>query len=223
MKRLLLLLALLPLVLQGQIRHQIGANFTVAYPMGEMNTNLQANWGLGFGLYYMGRPHEDTPIYLGADFNYTLYDKYSENLPPSFPGERLEQVINSNIIMTHLVMRVSPLDDISPVRPYLEGMVGAKFFYTRWKMTSYWDGNVEQIDANTDEASASLSYGLGGGIQIVPAENFAIDLRCNYLFGSETDYVRDVVRNPQTDMLEYNFGRTETHMLVPQLGVTFLF
>jgi len=216
------LLLLLPFALVAQ-RAQFGAGFAIAYPLGEMNENYDAQWGYGLNLYLMGKLHEDVPLYLGADFTYALYDKFSESLPPTFPGEELEQVINSNIILGHAVLRVSPMEEISPVRLYVDGLIGGKYFYTRWKLNSTIGGDTQVLDASTDEANFAASYGLGVGLQIAFTDHFALDLRTLYLFGTETDYVQAVRRDPASGALTYEMARTETTMLLPQLGFTLLF
>jgi len=222
-KRTLLALVFgLPLSLLGQ-RAQLGAGFAIAYPLGEMNQNYDAQWGYGFNLYLMGKPSPNVPIYLGADFTYALYDKFRESLPPTFPGEELEQVINSNIILGHAVLRVSPMEEISPVRLYVDGLIGGKFFYTRWKLNSTIGGDTQVLEASTDEANFAASYGLGAGLQIAFTDHFALDLRALYLFGTETDYVQRVRRDANSNVLEYELVRTETTMLIPQLGFTLLF
>ena len=200
----------------------LGVNVTVAQPMGEMYARMPTQWGVGFGINALGRPLEEVPLLLGVDFSYSIYGRYTEPLPPPSWEETLEQVINHNIIMTHAVLRLSPLDNISPIRPYVEGLVGGKFFYTRWKLNSTIGGETVVVDSNTDEASVAFSYGFAGGLNIALGRHVLVDMRCGYLMGTPTTYVERATRQPDGSIL-YARGKTRTDMLVPQLGVQFAF
>jgi hypothetical protein len=207
---------------QDAPRFLLGANATVAHPMGEMYARMPTQWGVGFGINVLGRPQRELPVLLGVDFSYSIYGRYTERLPPPSWEETLEQVINHNIIMTHIVLRLSPLDNISPIRPYVEGLVGGKFFYTRWKLNSTIGGETVVVDSNTDEASAAFSYGFAGGLNIALGRHAVLDMGCGYLMGHTTTYVERALRQPDGSIL-YQRGKTRTDMLVPQLGVQFAF
>ncbi|MBX3102709.1 MAG: hypothetical protein KF690_09390 [Bacteroidetes bacterium] len=223
--RIVLLCVCLPLWSRAQEVHTVlvGANVTVAYPMKEMYTHMPSRWGIGFGVHALARPVKRVPLLLGADFNYSIYGRYKETLPPQLADEKLEQVVNNNILMLHAVARISPLDGVFPLRPYIEGLIGSKLFYTRWKLNSTIAGETEVVDSNTDESSVAFSYGMAGGLNVALGKNVCIDLRCAYLRGHSTEYVERVVRDPNGDGIIYHYGKTRTDMLVPQLGMSFTF
>ncbi len=70
-------------------------------------------------------------------------------------------VTTNNIFHGNLFMRLQP--DKSWVRPYLEGVVGFRYFFTDTQIKNVWPADQEPIAQTINLGDVALAYGYGIG------------------------------------------------------------
>lgn len=218
-KLLLSLLFSVIVVTSANAQWQVGFHFSPSYSTGDFKqeSNNVDFYGFNFeGAYRL----KDSPILLGAAFNYSLYgsqlDKssYVDN-----SGQTMRVRTNNNLISNRLFIRLQP-DWPLFVLPYVEAVGGYNFFYTREKIRTRLFEEV--LDAETLHNSGAFIYGIGGGLAFpIPETIVSIDLRANYFTGQKTYYLTkyDTNWNSDTEILEINPRNSTTDMLMFQIGV----
>ena len=222
-------LLLIGLPLFSQIpRWEFDISGAAAFPRGEMQDLLDDD-GFGIGLrlaHRLGR----SPFVVGFDFNalelesdefdtYEFIDGYA--IPTA-----TELEVSSNVLMGHLSLRLQRPNGI--LRPYVEGLLGVKYFETEMKWFFDDDYDDEPFDTETVTDDTALSYGLGVGINMDIrryGNGPGISLRagCRYLQGSEATYVVDNSVEFDGVFVDYLTAETETDMLSVDVGLTFRF
>lgn len=133
--------------------------FAVGLPQNELSEEVK-DAGFGFDLY-MGVGLADLPIAVGAELGFVTYGSRKRTTRVS--GVPVDVTTDNNILLGHLVVRIRPRDWV--VRPYVEGLVGFKLFFTDTTVSDA-DGSGS-IASTNDHSDGALSYGAGGGV-IVP-------------------------------------------------------
>ena len=169
----------------------------VGVPQNELSQNVKHD-GLGFDLY-LGTGPPRLPIAFGAELGFLTYG--SKDSTDRLAGQPVRVTTDNDIFLGHLVVRIRPHDWV--VRPYVEGLVGFKLFFTNTKVSSL-DG-TETIASESDNADAAFSYGAGGGV-IVPLFGgpFYVSAGARYLFGTKASYLSKgsvEVKTSETDLL----------------------
>jgi|GEM_PF-889669 len=174
-------------------------------PINAFRDNTKAvGAGVNANLYVpLGR---DVPVFIGINAGYMLYGSstkainqniafYSNNSPingGSIPVN-IDVMTNNNMFNGNLALRVKI--PIPIVKPYVEGLVGFNYLYTR---TSIYDRtsnsiftqnqNSRLINSRTQSKSTVLQYGLGAGVVIKLTESLGLDIRATYLAGGKAKY-----------------------------------
>ncbi len=203
---------------------QAGIDFTTVFPRGEFRQNIDNNgYGVG-GQFLIGLGK--SPVYAGFDGGFAIYGSQSrdEILSPSIPELRLRVRTTNNIAWTHFLLRLQPRS--SKVRPYAEGLVGAKYLFTNTSIRD--DFSDEDIASDTNFSDTTSSYGAGGGVQIHLADTgrrsqIVFDTKVRYLRGGNADYLKkgSIIRTPNGVFFDVLSSRTD--MVTLHFGVTFRF
>ncbi len=205
-------------------KYQAGIDFTTVFPVGEFRDNVDNN-GYGVGgqfLFGLGK----SPVFIGADAGVAVYGTQSrrEILSPSIPELRLKVTTRNNIAWSHFLMRLQARQ--GRVRPYAEGLVGAKYLFTNTTITD--DFSDDAIASDTNFSDTTFSAGVGAGVQIHLAKtgkrsDVSLDTRVRYMFGGDADYLKkgSIIRTPGGVFFDVLSSRTDTVTL--QVGVTFRF
>jgi hypothetical protein len=225
--RLMIFTALLLLTINHSSQaqnFQAGIDFTTVFPRGEFRQNVDNNgYGIsGQFLIALGK----LPLYAGFDGGFAVYGSQSrkEILSPSIPELRVNVRTTNNIGWTHLLLRLQPRK--GKIRPYAEGLVGAKYLFTE---TSIGDDFSDQdIASDTNFSDTTSSYGAGGGVQIHLADfnrrsQIVFDTKVRYLRGGHADYLKkgSIIRTPTGVIFDVLSSRTD--MVTLHFGVTFHF
>ncbi|MCB0628543.1 MAG: hypothetical protein R2824_23620 [Saprospiraceae bacterium] len=199
-----------------------------------LNANLQA--GLPFQLFKTNGQHESygggglflvqlgpRPLYAGLEGAMHRFDSEAVNFEEVINGfvEQFEQTTKNNALLAHFVLRIQPWDN-SLFRPYLDGLFGTKYFFTR---TTIENLETEDTQSNLEQEDWALSYGVALGLQLGFFRNEAvtIDLRCSVLTGNNSTFLaRDPNASPPyfAPVEAFWERNAPAAMLIPQIGVT---
>lgn len=216
---------------QAQVRPHFDVNALVGLPQGAFQENVD---DVGFGLSaFGGLGLGQTPVTLGLELGGMIYgyDSRDEILSPNIPEVTVDVATTNNIVMGHFVLRLQP--PTGTVRPYLDGLVGFKYFFTETRIDSERDYDDRPIAASTNFDDGAASYGAGGGLDIRVYDGplgderhpvaLSVNLGVRYLFGGEAEYLREGSIRRDGDRVTYEVERSETDLLIPQLGVRLAF
>ena len=201
----------------------VGGDFIIGFPQNQFrdNVNDQGFGGSAHFGYFLG----DTPIMVGADVGFLNYGtvQHFESFSPDIPEVTVEVRTTNNILLTHGFVRLQPQE--GPVRPYVEGLLGFKYFFTRSSITD--DFSSEPIASSTNFDDLAGSWGVGTGVDIRLWENHrrggitnvSLTLAAKYLWGSDAEYLKkgSIRRDPNGGVTFLVF-RSRTDMLVPSIG-----
>lgn len=136
---------------------------------------------------------------------------------------------SNNIMLGHFVLRLQPAT--GAVRPYLDGLVGLKYLFTETRIEN--ERSEEPVAASTNFEDVAFSYGAGGGLDInvwsgpmgegKRPGSVAVNVGVRYLFGGEAEYLKKGSIRRENGRVAYDVDRSETTLLVPQLGVRLSF
>ncbi|MCS4194368.1 hypothetical protein GGP50_002594 [Salinibacter ruber] len=163
---------------------------------------------------------------------------FSRTVGPRVP---VEVSTNNNVVETHLSLRLQPRT--GRFRPYVEGLAGFKYLFTRTTVGGEDFGNDDlgddelgdDIAGSTNYDDFALSGGAGAGIDVrvyrrrEPGKTLravGVHLGVQYLLGQEAEYLAegdltDENGNGRLDRSELDVRRSRTTFLQPQFGVTF--
>ncbi len=221
---------------------QVNLRGTVGIPRGGLRNNIS---GVGGGLHgYIGGWIGRRPLLVGLDLGILNYGRTTDQVPFSRtvgPRVPVEVSTNNNVVETHLSLRLQPRT--GRFRPYVEGLAGFKYLFTRTTVGDEDFGNDDlgddelgdDIAESTNYDDFALSGGAGAGIDVrvyqqrEPGKTLrAVDvhLGVQYLLGQEAEYLAegdltDENENGQLDRSELDVRRSRTTFLQPQFGVTF--
>lgn len=217
------------------INGQAGAGFVVAEPRGELGESIEKT---GFG----GEVHGGvwlgpSPVMIGGKLDIINYGNESRREPFSLTIPDVEVEVNTTnmIYGGHLFLRLEPR--IPTVRPYVEGVVGFKYFQTTTKIQEINSSDPDPIAESTNLDDGVFSWGGSGGLMVhvwssvgsgtatapAPAFDLWLDLGVSYQGGGEADYLKEgaITRGP--DGVEYDVSRSSTELLVYLIGATITF
>jgi hypothetical protein len=210
---------------RAQLYPQGDIAFVVGVPQGEFQDKVDnAGFGLTlFGGLGLGR----TPIVIGLDGGFLVYgfERRYEPFSPTIPDVRVRVETSNAIAMGHLVLRVQP--PTGAVQPYVDGLFGVKYFFTETTIRDDDRFDEEELASTTNFDDAALSYGVGAGldVQIFGGRGGAVMLNAGarYLLGREAEYLQEGSIERRNGALVFAVDRSETDILLVQLGVTVKF
>ncbi len=219
---------------------QINLRGTVGVPQGSLQDNIG---GVGGGAHlYLGGWIRQSPVLAGVDIGILNYGRTSDNVPFSRtvgPRIPVDVTTTNNVLETHLSVRLQPRR--GRLRPFVEGLVGFKYLFTRTSLSEEDLG--DDVDAGDNIASSTnfddfaFSGGAGAGLDVRvyqpddPAkrvQGVGLHLGVQYLLGQEAEYLAegaltDDNDNGELDRSELDVRRSRTTLLQPQFGVTVRF
>ena len=210
---------------QAQVYPQGEIAIIVGVPQGEFEDNVD-NAGVGLNLFAgigLGR----TPVVLGLDGSFLVYgfERRREPFSPSIPDVTVRVETSNAIAMGHMVLRLQP--PRGAFQPYVDGLFGAKYFFTETTIRDDGRFDDEEIASTTNFDDAALSYGIGAGVdvQIFGKRGTAVMLNAGarYLFGREAEYLQEGSIERRSGRLFFATDRSETDILIMQLGIAVKF
>lgn len=214
-------------------RFCVGMEFNIGIPLNNFNDNIDG-LGFGFGGNFLVRtnPNADVPVLAGISGGINIYDRERRNQLILIDGVTVDGRLTTrnSIFLGHGVLRVLPPVNVR-IQPYIDGMFGLKNLYTRTTIEEIIEFEEnEVIESYIENGDWAFSYGGALGIQamIVGHEGVFIlfDIRCAYLKGNAATYlVRSDDPNIQIfDPIDaFEERNSTTDMLIPQIGVSFVF
>ena len=110
---------------------------------------------------------------------------------------------------------------------YTYSLFGFKYFFTETSINDEHHGDDYAIASSTNFDDAALSYGVGGGIDIKihrgHRKSVFINVGARYLFGSEAQYLKEGSIERRNGQVFFTTERSETDILITQLGMTMKF
>ena len=226
---LLLFLLITPAALAQTTIPRVTANFIMGIPVGEFDDNVST---VGFGLNVSGGiGFAGLPFMIGADLGYMIYGFERRSVPFSttIPDVTVDVETTNNIVLGHLFFRLQPQQ--GRFQPYLEGLFGFKYLFTRTSIKNISNGDDVASSTNFDDFASS--YGVGAGFDILISSNqrengkslnISIHAGVKYLLGSNAEYLErgSITRLNNGDVV-FDVSRSRTDLVMPQLGATFTF
>jgi opacity protein-like surface antigen len=201
---------------------QLGFDFLTVFPRGEFRDNISNN-GYGASGHFLVRVKQ-SPLLVGVDVGGVVYGSETrrERLLPDVPDVRVDVTTKNNIFLTHFLVRAQPRH--GAVRPYVDGLIGFKYLYTNTSI----DIDAENSPSDTNLSDVTLSYGVGGGVQVQLTSSrrrpvVLLDAGVRYLRGGRAEYLREGSISRKDGAVFFDVLRSRTDVVTAQVGVTFRF
>jgi len=206
----------------------------IGVPQGEFHENV-GNVGIGLSGDIMGRI-AGSPLLVGGSLGFMIYgsERRREPFSTTIPDVTVDVITSNNILLGHFLMRLQP--PVGSVRPYAEGLVGFKYFFTQTRIESEGFDSEDPIAESTNLDDFAFSYGGGIGLAIRLWDSSAhrletgegifsglLDLRLRYLLGSEAEYLKKGSIDRTGGVLTYDIQRSKTDMLNVYIGISLVF
>jgi hypothetical protein len=219
----------------------IGAGFIMGFPQGELKNELN-KISLGLDIYAAYCP-PSTALAVGIDAGFMTYG--TEKTTQALGNGALSKInvnveTDYNFVTAHGFLRLQP--DLGTVSPYLDGLIGLNYFYTKSEVKSQNNnpGNTS-FASSTNYDDATFSYGFAGGVSIKIFTNHVtitdgkktgsesavyLDARVRYLLGGNARYLREgditIAKDANgNDTPIYTPAQSKTDMISAQIGISF--
>jgi hypothetical protein len=209
---------------------QGGINFLVGVPRGEFKRNVDKT---GFGVAgTVGWAPAETPVMLGLELGFMVYGSETRRQPFSttIPNVFVDVNTSNNFLLAHLIVRGQP--NQGTVRPYIQGMVGMNYLFTRTKIENSGNGG-DEIASSDDLSDNAFSYGGGGGLTFLVwtedeeegngLREVLIDVGARYVLGKEARYLKEGSIAYRDGRVVYDVSKSKTDLLELQVGAAFRF
>lgn len=198
---------------------QFNLRLQTGFPLEEFaEQNESIAFGIG-GMLLVPLTEDESVVSLGLDAGYMIYGMKSEDYIDN-NGFDYTLNTNNNIFESFAMVRFKPRWVDSFIYPYVDGLVGGRYIYTR--TTEEEDG--EELDAFIEQDGFSFAYGGAGGVLFSLSEEIKLDIRAVYTQGSRTKYLTKNSIYPDPlfpNEFIYDVKNTRTDMLTFQVGITF--
>lgn len=247
-------LFLLTLSSISQAQVHMGINASTGFPLNEFHVQTPGTaFGVNVNMFFP--TSSEFPVYWGFDLNFQGIGARSVQKTASTDVGGLSVPVNFDIASKnkmfngHLVLKVKIPTPV--VQPYIEGLVGLKYFYTRTYVKDANSSsnlvNEKELRRNTEfvgeslQRSVAFSHGFGIGAQMMLNHYFGVNVGLRYLLGSPASYYTkedirdfDVSITPNAGFFKDEFGATvnssqvsprksRTDMLTLNVGLTINF
>lgn len=212
------------LLTTNSIAQQAGINFSLAFPQGDFQKEVD---NIGYGLsgeFLFLSPKPKSPFGIGLSLGYYIYGRETSREPWSntIPWVTLDVEKTNNLLNFHVLFEVGFPN--GRIRPYIQGLFGGEYLYTHTSVSGEY--NYETIASTTNYDDWAWSYGAGGGILILlggdPITEMGaiyLDLKGRYLFGSETTYLKEGDMQVVNGNVVYTPSKSKTDMITAHIGV----
>lgn len=223
------LLGVVPIGAQAAgAKGQAGAHLLVVAPQGEFADNLD-DPGVGLSAFALGRLPQ-SPIYLGAEIGFIVYGSTERKEPfnENIPEVNVKVKTDNNLVAAGLLVRLQPPE--GAIRPYLDGLLGLNYLYTRSSVNGNDDD--EEISSTTNQDDTALAYGGGGGLLVrvysghdaeKGVRGVFLDGRVRYVVGGEAEYLKEGSIRREGGRLIFDKLHSQTDVLQIGLGATIEF
>jgi len=130
--------------------------------------------------------------------------------------------VGTDVRSSHAIARLSPFK--GSFRPYVDAFVGWRSYSTDAEVIiTQSDGSIVTTSYSLNR-DASMSYGYAGGVMVALGRAVFLDGKVQVLRGGNVTYINQsslvIDNNAQVD---FNLSTTKTDVIIPQLGVSFVF
>ena len=220
-------------VMQGRAHAQNalgGLNVLVGIPMGDFRSNVDKT---GYGVSAsIGFAPVSSAFMAGIETGFMRYgnERRRERFSTTIPDVMVDVETSNNIALVHGVFRLQP--NQGSIRPYLEGLAGINYLYTRTEIHNRgrWD---EEVASSNNKEDVAFSYGGGGGMMIrvysseegsdSGIEEVLIDFRARYIKGGEAEYLKPGSIRREDGQVKYDVLKSNTDIMTIQVGVALRF
>lgn len=209
---------------------QGGIDFLVGLPQGDFRQNVDKT---GFGVAgTIGWAPEQSPLMVGLELGFMVYGSETRREPFSTttPNVFVDVNTSNNFFLGHLIVRGQP--NTGTVRPYLQGMLGLNYLFTRTKIENSSNPG-DEIASSEDLSDNAFSYGGGGGILFLVwtqdeeegdgVREVLIDVGARYVKGNEARYLKEGSIRYAGGRVIYDVSESKTDLLELQIGVALRF
>ena len=210
---------------RAQIYPQGDITLVVGLPQGEFEHHVD-DAGVGLNVF-VGLGLGRTPFVIGLDGGFLVYgfERRHEPFSTTIPDVTVAVETSNAIAMGHVLFRLQPPTGF--FQPYLDGLFGFKYFFTETSINDEHHDGEFAIASSTNFDDAALSYGVGGGLDFEihrgHRKSVFINVGARYLFGSEAEYPKEGSIERRNGHVFFTTERSETDILITQLGITMKF
>ena len=206
----------------GPSRFQVGGDFVVSQPKGELANNIDN--GFGFNGTGMFRLDPKGFLSLRADVGGVQYGREHFEIPPYQSTGRiaLDLETTNNIAWGAIGGHLQIPDGW--FRPYANASVAYTHFSTQSSLTGS-DDDYEYA-TTTNQSDGSRAWIFGGGVVIPFGSRYALgglNLGARYYYGGKATYLNegDIIDNPDGSVT-LNPRHSKTDLVLWQLGISFV-
>jgi hypothetical protein len=206
-------------------RFQGGLGMMIGVPVGDFGDNVEVAAGISikFDVGLGG-----SPLSIGTEVTYLSYGSESLDVPLVGMPELSVDVNRSNdIILFHGRVRAQRRE--GRVRPYVDGLVGLINIFTKTSIegdvTCTGTGSCSETgDSVTNIDDLAFSAGGGAGFMVgfgKSPRSARLDVSVRYLYGGEAEYLTEGAIRWGSDAATLLPHRTQTHIVLVDIGVAF--
>lgn len=212
--------AQIPNVPSGPSRIQIGADFVVSQPKGELASNI----GNGYGLNGTGMFRLDPQGFLSlrADIGTVQYGSETQHIPflPISGRVNMELETTNNISWGSIGAQLQIPNGW--FRPYANAAIA----YTDFSTQSTLSDESFEYASRKNQGDGSRAWVFGGGVVIPFGSRYSlsgINLGARYYYGGTAEYLRegDIIDNPD-GTITLTPRRSKTDLVLWQLGISYV-
>ena len=204
------------LLLPSEVFAQLSVHKSVAsafvIPTGSFQEHVPPSIG---GIAFAGLDLPNSPVIAGVElglFKYGHRASYIYSVSETNETLIAEHEVNA-FVTGHLIVRIQ--NSNRRFRPYAEGGLGVKYFFSEFGFNDAWSS----LDDRIHGTDGTYSYGVGAGFEYLMFREFFqqihLNLGARYLGGGPSEY-RIARRNE-----EARHFRSGTHMIMPFIGISF--
>ena len=195
-------------------------SFIQARPQGGLADNI--GFGYGLNAAYLLRVDHTGYLSLRADLGFTQYGSESFRVPLSSTiGGRIQVKVSTDNYIVPMSIGPQLQVPVGPVRPYINGGIGAQAFFTE----SHVDGSDDDYDFahTTNQHDWTSSWVAGGGVFIplyTKKMSVLLDLGVQYFGSGHARYLRPgSIEDLPNSQIRITSFESDTRLALVHLGV----
>jgi hypothetical protein len=218
----------------------ITINGLIGLSSGAFRTLTGGDWSYGFGVsgyYNLTKGNSIANLFVGCGFDYMIFGsqkrEWSQNDPYNSAIKiDVTEKASVNALGFFAASRLELFR--GSIVPFIEAAAGFRGFWgnqTITTTTALKSGyTATNFTPTTSEVSQNLGgdmvwiYGYGGGVKL-GSEHVKLELKLMYMKGATANYIdpESLTYNSISQKLSFNTLKTETNLLIPQLGLCLIF
>jgi hypothetical protein len=209
---------------------QGGLDFLIGLPQADFKQHVDKT---GYGVTgTIGWAPGRAPVMIGLELGFMVYgsETHSEPFSTTIPNVFVDVNTSNNFFLAHLILRGQP--NSGAIRPYLQGMVGINYLFTRTSIENKGNSG-EEVASSEDLSDDAFSYGGGGGVMFrvwtqdeeneTGIREVLVDVGARYVRGNEARYLKEGSIRYRDGRVEYDVNESRTDLLELQVGVAVRF